>query len=118
MYNGFLQINQEDINLMNEDVGQVLMANIEPSAPSLPSPSHEPNLPPLPGTHTTPVQEQRRRRRRQLRCPRLTAQDARQQLVAATQSRAQAELANSRSIARAVDLLGNVVSVLTRIEAR
>lgn len=61
-------------------------------------------------------QQQPRRRRRTRR--RLTAADARELLVTAAQERAQAELANSRSIRQAVGILGNMVSILGRIESR
>lgn len=69
---------------------------------------------PTPPAEQGPSRGQRRHRQG----PRLTAQAARQQLVSAAQMRAQAELANSRSITRAIDLLAEVVSVLRRIEAR
>lgn len=60
----------------------------------------------------TPTRRRRRRR------PALSAADAREQLVSASQTRAQAELANSRSLERAVSIFGEMLSIMRRIEAK
>ncbi|KAL4719957.1 hypothetical protein ACJJTC_010361 [Scirpophaga incertulas] len=134
----YLDVNFDDIEYNAETIEPITIREVvSPLAPivTVPGPSSTPgpastpasvvvpshieslelteSIPSRPAAATDPIRLRRRRRQRGI-----TAAEARQRLVVASETRAQAELTNSENISRALNILSEMMETLKRIERK